>query len=212
VAVAFDAKRDRYYMMTVDKDHICVMVPNAEAGDSTPEEVIAKQAREGLGAKLVGAWKLAGISLKSEAKDATNSEAVSKDSTEKKVKLRVVTTEKSTDEPKAALSAKVRVAAPVISRVVADPYSSNYYQFDEDGVLHTKGGIARVDQAWECIRQEGNTLYLAQLSSGIQYLEYRVEFSGDDEIMLSVIQNERVLSSNRFQRTDSEVEPATTAE
>lgn len=195
VAVAFDAKRDHYYMMNVDKDHICVLVPNAEAGDSTPEEVLAKQAREGLGKKLLGAWSLAGTKDKSD-------EPAAKDESGSEEKLK-------TDKPKtttATSSAAIRLKLSGSSRAFADPYSSSFYQFDEDGALHTKGGAFQTDQAWECVRQEGNTLVVSQLSGGVQYLEYRVEFAGNDEILLSVVQNERVLSSNRFQRTEPEIE------
>ncbi len=54
VAVAVDEKRDRYYMMNVDKDHICVLVPLSEAPEMTSEEALADAARKGLAKKLIG--------------------------------------------------------------------------------------------------------------------------------------------------------------
>ncbi len=57
-------------MMNVDKSHICVLVPNAEAPETTPEEQLAKEAREGLGQKLLAN----GPSMESVRKAATSSD------------------------------------------------------------------------------------------------------------------------------------------
>jgi hypothetical protein len=56
VPIGFDAKLDRYYMMYEDKSEICVLVPKSEAPEFTAEELAAKEARAGLGQKLIGAW------------------------------------------------------------------------------------------------------------------------------------------------------------
>ncbi len=56
-ALAHDAKRDWYYMQHEDAHHICVLVPADEAPEFTQDELQAKQARDGLGQKLVGTWK-----------------------------------------------------------------------------------------------------------------------------------------------------------
>ncbi len=58
VALGFDQTRNRYYLQYQDKNAICVLVPNAEAPDMTEDELLAKQAREGLGQKLVGKWTI----------------------------------------------------------------------------------------------------------------------------------------------------------
>ncbi len=58
VAVAWDEQRDRYYIMNVDQNSICVLVPLSEAPEFTEEELLAKKAREGLGQQLVGTWKV----------------------------------------------------------------------------------------------------------------------------------------------------------
>ncbi len=60
VALEFDAARNRYYMQHQDKGHICVLVPVAEITGPTEDELLAKAAREGLGAKLVGTWSMQG--------------------------------------------------------------------------------------------------------------------------------------------------------
>lgn len=67
VACGYDAERNRYYFMNVDKGHICVLVPTAEAPAMTEEEKLANEAREGLGKKFAGAW----LAAKPDAKAAT---------------------------------------------------------------------------------------------------------------------------------------------
>lgn len=57
-ALAYDEKRDRYYMMHEDEHHICVLVPLSEAPGLTDEERSAREARDGLGKKLIGKWEL----------------------------------------------------------------------------------------------------------------------------------------------------------
>lgn len=177
VAVAFDEKRDRYYMMNVDKDHICVLVPNAEAPEITPDEALAKQAREGLGQKLVGSWSLDG-----KMRDDENSAPK-------------VSVENSETKSNSKLISASRV------RLSSDPYSSSFLNFEADGNLITRGDRStEVDQGWECIRQDGNTLYVSKIQGNIQYYEYKIEFVTDDEATISLLYNERVLSSNRYQR------------
>lgn len=212
VSVAFDAKRDRYYMMNVDKDHICVMVPNAEAGDPTPEEVLAKQAREGLGAKLVGAWAIAGTKPPEDKKDQKADEPAVAQAKSNEKSDSDARPDVKPEATKAIPASRVAISRVLIPRVTSDPYSSSYLQFDEDGVLHTEGGVFKTDQTWECVRQEGNTLFVAQATGGIQYLEYRVEFAGNDEILLSITMGERVLSSNRFHRIEPRVKTAEASE
>lgn len=172
VAVAFDEKRDRYYMMNVDKDHVCVLVPNAEAPELTPDEALAKTAREGLGEKLIGAWSLDGKSP----------------DTPKAVKPEADAKEKSKSLVRAASTIRV------------DPYSSSYLKFEADGNLVTKGGQTTADQGWECIRQDGNTLFVSKIQGNIQYYDYKIEFVDENEATISLLFNERVLSSNRYKR------------
>jgi hypothetical protein len=60
VAIEYDAARDRYYMQHEDKGHICVLVPKSEISGPSEDELLEKAAREGLGTKLVGSWKVPG--------------------------------------------------------------------------------------------------------------------------------------------------------
>lgn len=56
VALAHDEQRDRYYMQYEDASTICVLIPKSEITGETPEEVAAREARDGLGKKLAGKW------------------------------------------------------------------------------------------------------------------------------------------------------------
>lgn len=56
-AVGFDEKKNRYYMMNEDRNHVCVLVPIAEAPELTEDERLAKEAKEGLAKQLVGEWR-----------------------------------------------------------------------------------------------------------------------------------------------------------
>jgi hypothetical protein len=176
VAVAFDAKRDRYYMMNVDKSHICVLVPNAEAPEITPDEALAKEAREGLGMKLIGEWSLDGN--RPGNKPAANSEP-------------------------SVLGALLQglLGAEGESVSADDPYSSSYFRFDADGKLTLSGGqFADGDNAWEAVQQDGNTLIVSQLQDSIQYYDYKIEFVSDNEATISLLYNENVMASNRYKR------------
>ncbi len=62
VPIGFDAKLDRYYMMYEDKSEICVLVPLSEAIEPTADEIAAKEARDGLGQKLIGQWQAVPVS------------------------------------------------------------------------------------------------------------------------------------------------------
>ena len=186
VALGFDRQRNRYYMMNVDKDHICVLVPNAEAPELTSDEVMAKEARQGLGEKLVGEWSLNGKSL-AKANDGK------------------ITAGSDAEKIQAVLDALKSSQL----RAQSDPYSVNYFHFEADGKLTTQGGsMSSEELGWECVRHDGLTLYASQIQGNIQYYEYKIEFVSDDEATISLMHNEQVLSSNRYKRVKPEAEAA----
>ena len=190
VALDFDAKRNRYYMMNVDKSHICVLVPNAEAPEITPDELLAKAAREGLGQKLIGEWSLNGTKPSAKTAGAGTAE------------LSVI------GAIALALSGGSDASAEPLAESVAvrnDPYATSHFQFHADGKLTMTGGqFAAGDNAWEAVRQDGNTLIVAQIQDTIQYYDYKIEFVSDDEATISMMFNERVMTSNRFKRVREE--------
>ena len=184
VAVGFDAKRDRYYMMNVDKSHICVLVPNAEAPETTPDELLSRAAREGLGKKLIGEWSLNGRSRE---------------------------TAKPAQGPQNAISLIIQgISGAEPEEVTNDPYSMSWLQFCTDGSLKTPESFAGAGTlAWEAISQSGNTLLVSKVEDNIQYYHYQVEFVSDNEATISLMFNDTVLASNRFLRVvDNAVTPS----
>ncbi len=57
VALAVDTKRNWYFMMNQNSNNIAVLVPKDQAPDETEEEKVSREARQGLGKKLTGAWE-----------------------------------------------------------------------------------------------------------------------------------------------------------
>lgn len=188
VALGFDSTRDRYYMMNIDKSHICVLVPNAEAPEITPDEALAKEAREGLGRKLIGEWSLNGKKPAGSSAAGTSQDSPTVLSTLLQGLLGGEATESAT---------------------VNDPYASSWFNFEDGGKLTMLGGqFSQGENAWEPVRQDGNTLVVSQIQEGVQYYEYRIEFVTDDEATISMTYNDQVMTSNRFKRVkqDSEAE------
>ncbi|MFO0975656.1 MAG: hypothetical protein U0996_04620 [Planctomycetaceae bacterium] len=218
VALGYDSKRDRYYMMNVDRDHICVMLPNAEAPELTSEEQMAKTAREGLGQKLVGVWTLTGSqpeatqtksvpAVRIIARPAVIAPAAPSDKAEPKAASDEKEA-KAEQKAEAKVSPKVvKPAAPLVRIATTNTYSATKLAFAADGSMAVDGGISSTgDLAWEPIRQDGNTLYVSKIQGDIQYYEFKVEFISDDEANISLLLNERVLSSNRYQRAKDQPE------
>jgi hypothetical protein len=58
VAVSYDSSRNYYYMMNISKGNIAVLVPRDQVTEETADEKEARLANEGLGRKLMGAWKI----------------------------------------------------------------------------------------------------------------------------------------------------------
>ena len=186
VALDFDAKRNRYYMMNVDKSHICVLVPNSEAPEITPDELLAKAAREGLGQKLIGEWSLDGRKPNMKTPGSATAE----------LSLIGAIAQALTGGSDSAAETSTESVA-----VQNDPYATSSFQFHADGRLTMSGGqFANGDNAWEAVSQDGNTLIVAQIQDTIQYYDYKIEFVSDDEATISMMFNERVMTSNRFQR------------
>lgn len=57
VALGIDEKRDRYYVQYQDMNHICIMLPNAEAAPLVAELDKKMKSAEATALKLVGTWK-----------------------------------------------------------------------------------------------------------------------------------------------------------
>lgn len=193
VALGYDEARDRYYMMNIDKSHICVLVPNGEAPETSPDELLAKAAREGLGQKLVGEWSLNGERPNANRRVATSEVSL----------FSVITQALSGGEEGADEAVAQSITVP------DDPYASSYFHFHADGKLEIGGGqFAGGDKLWEAVRQDGNTLIVSQIQEQIQYYDYKIEFVSDDEATISMMFNENVMTSNRYKRVKDSEAPA----
>lgn len=65
VAIAHDKESDRYFMFNQDRSCISVLVPKTSLEGETDDEKLSREAKEGLGKKLVGAWKMEDAESKS---------------------------------------------------------------------------------------------------------------------------------------------------
>ncbi len=78
VAVSYDSSRDYYYMMNISKGNIAVLIPRDQVTEETADEKEARIANEGLGKKLMGAWKLQVV--KPEASAKSDEESIDEES------------------------------------------------------------------------------------------------------------------------------------
>jgi hypothetical protein len=164
VAVAWDATRDRYYMMNVDKGSICSLWPLSQAPEVTPDELAAKQAKEGLGKKLAGTWVRVGYTPKPP---------------------------KAPKNPLASILGSIVGGGDAEDRMEA--FNSNVpfdqVTFDKEGTQKVTGGrlMAYGDGwKWECVRQDGQTLQVSELMQDMEYLGLQVDFTTDDEVKIGI--------------------------
>ncbi len=184
VAIDWDPQLDRYYMMNVADNSICVLVPLSEAPEFTAEELAAKAAREGLGRKLVGTWRLAGTRPKP-----------------------------MRQQPESALGVVIRSllgggASSSESARTDVPFESA--TFRPDGTLDLAGGVygqwGTSGWQWSAIRQDeaARTVAFDLLIDGIQYVSLRAEIVNDDAIKFSALSGDRPTMTGTFDRVAKE--------
>lgn len=179
VAVAWDSGRDRYYMMNVDKGTICSLWPLSEAPEVTPDELAAKQAREGLGAKLTGSWVRAGYEPK-KPRPPKNPIA--------SLLGALSGSAEDQDDRMAAFSSNTP-----FDRVT---FNQNGSQSVEGGRLTAYGA----DWKWECVGQEGQTLHVSEAMQGMEYLGLQVDFVSDDEVKIGISYGDTSLPATIYRR------------
>ncbi len=180
VAVGFDPKLDRYYMMNVDKAHICVLLPKSQVPEMTAEELAAKQAREGLGQQLIGDWSLDG-------------KVAPADKTPRSSGLLSLLFGSDSDDESASENGEVTFTNP--------SQMATHFSFQSDGSLKTQGSyLNSEDQGWEAKSQDGKTLVISQFNDGVAFYDYRIEFQADDTAIFSMLYDEQVLEKKTFRR------------
>jgi hypothetical protein len=181
VAVAWDETRDRYYFMNVSDSSICVLVPLAEAPEFTEDELLAKEAREGLGKNLVGAWSIPGTKA---AVPQSRSALVD-----------AVRNLLGADEDDTADTApgSTNVA---FERVV----------FAADGKCTISGGMYgqwNVDNwTWAPVRQDADkqTIDFELQTDGVAYQTFRAEFKPEDAAAISIVNGGQLMMSGDYVR------------
>lgn len=185
VAIGHDPRLDYYYMMNVDKGHICVLVPLASAPEMTQDELLAREARDGLGRKLVGVWK---------------------DSTAKP--------EKKKRSGLSAAFSTLLGGPDELDFDVSGP-SITACEFLESGEVRILGGqYARYGMTWSWapVRQEGEQLVFSLLGDGAEFAEFVAEFSAEDELTLSQKYQGATTSTMKFHRQKAVQETPAKAE
>jgi hypothetical protein len=186
VAVGWDEQRDRYYLMNVDKSHVCVLVPLAEAPQLTADEQDAKTARAGLGQKLVGEWSLSGR----RARPARGGEggviaAV----------LQFAFGAPAQESGESAAAKEEDEVTPVMSM------HATYFHFHPDGKLTVQGNyLESGNNSWLAVRQEGQTLTISQLQDDIAYYDFRIEFKSDDEAVFTMMYGDQPMDTHTYKR------------
>jgi len=185
VAVDWDPRRDRYYMMNVSDSTICALWPKAEAPEFTPEELEAKAAQEGLGRKLVGVWTRPGQPAPAPVR------------------------------PRSGLSrALTALLGGSGSDGDADETGRDSSQvfdaatFGADGRLDFRGGIygqlaSQDSWGWRATRQDPDRrmVEFEVLYDGSELQNVRAVFVGDNQLELSLLNAGTVIATTRFVRS-----------
>jgi hypothetical protein len=185
VAVGWDEQRDRYYLMNVDKSHVCVLVPLAEAPELTADEQDAKSARDGLGQKLVGEWSLSGRRPRAtRGGDGGVIAAV--------LQFALGTPSQESDDAAAAADDEATNEMSMCAR---------YFRFHPDGKLTVRGSyLESGNNSWAAVRQEGQTLTISQLQDGIAYYDFRIEFTSDQEAVFTMMYGDQPMETHTYKR------------
>jgi hypothetical protein len=184
VAIAWDEQRDRYYMMNISDSSICVLVPLSEAPEFTEDELLAKAANEGLGKKLVGAWKIPGTKA---PKEQTAFSATLN----------------------ALFGGASEVVASPASQVVFERVT-----FGEDGKLTISGGVygqwGISDWTWTAVRQDVamHTVDFDMLTDGISYQSFRCELQEHGGLKISALSGGHVSMTGVFEADTGEASAA----
>lgn len=195
VAIGYDKTKDHYYMQYQDRNQICVLVPNAEAPEFTKDELLAKEAMDGLGQKLIGdgkevsgEWSLSGKPPKAKtAAQAGFFGAIS---------------ELFGGESETEIAGSESDGEAMAEEVMMDDQIS-YFKFAADGGLTIRGSYSEdADNGWEAISQDlkANTFRFAHLEEGINYYGYEVEFIDENTAKFSMVYNDQLMSTNTYHR------------
>ena len=169
VPLGHDVQHDIYYMMYQDEGAICVLEPAERVGE-TEDEKNAKEARNGLGKKIVGKWSLKVTADSDQQGDAGEGDDVEGDDVEG-------------DEAEEESGAIVMGVDSLTDFVMLD--------FQADGTLEHKMGASEIQMGWEFkwvpVKQEDQTLTVDLVDGdGIQTMTVIAKFKDDDTIECAI--------------------------
>ena len=196
VAIAHDTVSDRYFMFNQDRSCISVLVPIDKLEGETDDEKLAREAKEGLGKKLVGSWELENANSKTSLAGlldansfddyyASQMKHVTFHEDGKAVRGQTPSKEGSKE------NAENQGLFGLIIKVAGEEPSSEVPQ----------GGVA--DCSWKAISQTDKELTIAFLEGGIQSFNAKIEFENDKAMMTLFFGSEESVSGKPliFHRT-----------
>jgi hypothetical protein len=161
VALAHDAKLDRYYMMYEDEAAVCVLVNQTQFTGETEDEKLAREAAEGLGKKIMGGWEL--VAAKEDNKDEAKS-----------------------GEEKAAGDVTVFSVGSGQALTVVDLYGFKKINFKSENKVDvvSSGQFAIFGEGteWIPVQQAGSKLTISLLNDQVETLKIVADFVSDDEV------------------------------
>jgi hypothetical protein len=161
VALAHDAKLDRYYMMYEDEAAVCVLVNQTQFTGETEDEKLAREAAEGLGKKIMGGWEL--VAAKEDNKDEAKS-----------------------GEEKAAGDVTVFSVGSGQALTMVDLYGFKKINFKSENKVDvvSSGQFAIFGEGteWIPVQQAGSKLTISLLNDQVETLKIVADFVSDNEV------------------------------
>lgn len=196
VAIAHDKVSDRYFMFNQDRSCISVLVPRDKLEGETDDEKLAREAREGLGKKLVGSWVIEDATNKSNPAGLLDADslydyyaslmkhvAFHEDGTAVRGQTPSKEGSKGGAENQGVLVLLTKIAG-------------------EESLQEAPQGDG-LDCSWKAISQTDKELTIAFFEGGIQSFNAKIEFENDKAMMTLYLGSEESLSRKPliFQRT-----------
>lgn len=208
VALGFDSTRDRYYMMNVDKSHICVLVPKAEAPEFNEEELAAQAARAGLGEKLVGSWEIVVADKKAETKEGEQAAGSSKRTIVPAVQIISSTSSESAKEDDDEQDAEEQQdGAAAATEMAVEMTMPKGLVFHADGKLEMTASplFQGSNLKWEAVKQSENKLTVNQIMEGVANFQFEIEFKSNDEAVMSLgMEGNTMFPAQTYRRVKTE--------
>jgi hypothetical protein len=187
VAIAHDTVSDRYFMFNQDRSCISVLVPIDKLEGETDDEKLAREAREGLGKKLVGSWEIEDANSKTSPAGLLDADSLYDyyASLMKHVAFHADGTAVRGQTPSKEGSkenAENQGLFGLLTKIAGEESSQESPQGDGS------------DCSWKAISQTDKELTISFLEGGIQSFNAKIEFENDKARMTLYLGSEESLS------------------